>query len=80
MKALGYLKTVIATVLKKAEDEAGYILRCYEAIGSATAVTIEIPVLDRRWKSKLGKNEIKTILIPNDKEKQVTEVNLLEMY
>jgi len=70
---------VVAAAFKRAEDGGGYILRCYETAGSETETLINIPMLGRRWKAKFGKCEIKTFLIPDSKESDVSETNLIEL-
>lgn len=69
---------VIATVLKKAEDKNGYILRCYETCGKEAVTEIEIPFLNKKWSAKFGKCEIKTFYIPEASEELVIENNLIE--
>lgn len=71
---------IIADVFKKAEDEDGYILRCYESSGADCETEIEIPFLERKWLAAFGKCEIKTFFIPRDAKKTVAEMNLLETY
>jgi alpha-mannosidase len=70
---------VIATVFKRAEDEDGYILRCYETEGMETTTQLELPLLNRNWKADFGKCEIKTFWIPDSKDLCVQEKNLLEV-
>jgi len=69
---------IIATVFKKAEDSENYILRCYEAFGEETEADIELYILNKSWKAKFYKNEIKTFLIPADGS-EIKEVNLIEL-
>ena len=69
---------IIAAALKRAEDEDGYILRCYETEGRAVSTDIELPMLGRRWTAQFGGCEIKTFYLPDD-EGDVREVNLIEM-
>lgn len=70
---------VIASVFKKSEDGVGYILRCYEACGRETDVSIELPLLDRKLNASFGRCEIKTFFIPSDPHEPVAEKNLIEM-
>jgi alpha-mannosidase len=70
---------IIASVLKKAEDGDGYILRCYETAGRETDVTIEIPMLGRKWRTTFGICEIKTFHIPVNGKEPVSEKNLIEL-
>jgi alpha-mannosidase len=70
---------VIATVFKRAEEGRGYILRCYETAGKEAETVFSLPMLNRSWKSRLGRCEIKTFFIPDDLTEEVSEVNLLEL-
>jgi alpha-mannosidase len=70
---------IIATALKWAEDENGYILRCYETCGRATRAKIRSAFLNREWSAYFGRCEIKTFRIPADPQEEVVENNLLEL-
>jgi alpha-mannosidase len=72
-------ENVIVTALKKAEEENGFVLRCYETSGRKSEVTLEIPILQRKWDTVLNKCEIKTFWIPQNTEDKIVEKNLLEM-
>ncbi|MCD6475485.1 MAG: hypothetical protein J7K85_04370, partial [Anaerolineaceae bacterium] len=71
----GFPENIILTVVKKAEDLNGMVLRAYETHGKLTSVSIsafsnqEIPL-------EFSPYEIKTILVSD--EGDVREVNLLE--
>ncbi len=69
---------VVVTVLKRAEADNGYIVRCYETAGEEGETHISIPMLNRSWSTRIGKCEIKTFFIPDDSTLEVREVNLLE--
>ncbi|HEY5586529.1 MAG TPA: glycoside hydrolase family 38 C-terminal domain-containing protein, partial [Ruminiclostridium sp.] len=73
-----YSDNIIASVFKRAEDGDGYILRCYETNGVETSTKIELPILKRKWETIFGKCEIKTFWIPEDKDKNIEEKNLIE--
>ena len=64
---------------KRAEEGRGYILRCYETAGKEAETVFSLPMLNRSWKSRLGRCEIKTFFIPDDLTEEVSEVNLLEL-
>ncbi|CAK4815473.1 unnamed protein product [Aphanomyces euteiches] len=70
---------IVATAFKKAEEGDGYILRCYETMGTDAEVTIEIPMLGKKWSAKFNKCEIKTFKISLDPDQKVLETNLLEL-
>ena len=71
-------RTVIASVLKRAEEDGGYVLRCYECAGHETETMIEIPCLGKKWCARFGAWEIKTFYVPDNRE-DIVEVNLVEM-
>jgi len=73
-------ESVIASVVKQAEDGGGIIVRCYESSGKPAEARIELPLLGtRQFKAVFSPFEIKTFLVPADRSKPVIEVNLLEM-
>jgi alpha-mannosidase len=74
------VKNIIATVYKKAEDENGYILRCYESSGKQTAANIELPILNRSWQSEFSPCEIKTFFIPQEEQDAIKEVDFIELH
>ena len=69
---------VMVTVLKRAEDDSGLVLRAFETSGAAARASISLPNLGRVIEADFGANEIKTFLIPRDATKGVLETNLLE--
>ena len=69
---------IIATVFKRAEENDGYILRCYETAGKGKNTTISVPMINRSWSARFQKCEIKTFWIPDDVNAEIAEVNLLE--
>jgi alpha-mannosidase len=71
-------ESVMATVLKQAEDGDGFVLRAFETSGAATRATIRLPKLGRLIEADFGANEITTFLIPRGAAQEVTETNLLE--
>lgn len=72
------VENVIVSVLKKAEDGNGWILRAYETQKRAAQATISLPAW--RWEitASFGPCEIKTFLLPFDPDEDAREVNLLE--
>ena len=71
-------ESVMATVLKEAEDGDGFVLRAFETSGADAHASIRLPKLGRVIEADFGANEIKTFLIPRDEAKEVKETNLLE--
>jgi alpha-mannosidase len=67
---------VAATALKDAEEGDAVVLRCFETDGVETEAVISLPFLSARWKTRFGKNEIKTFKIGPDG--RAREANLLE--
>jgi alpha-mannosidase len=71
-------QSVMVTVLKRAEDGDGLVLRAYETSGAAAHASIRLPRLGRVVEADFGPNEIKTFLIPDDPASAMLETNLLE--
>ena len=69
---------VIASVVKKSEDDDSIVIRCYETNKTATDATIRLPKWNRTIKTRFGPCEIKTIIVPKDVTAPVSETNLLE--
>ncbi len=70
--------SVIASVLKQAEEGEALILRLYETSKNASTATLSLPLLNRSFEVGFGPCEIKTLRIPLDPAQPVEEVNLLE--
>lgn len=66
-------ENIVATALKKSEDEEAIILRAYECEGRETSAKIHL--FGREIKARFGRFEIKTFRILNDK---IEETDLLE--
>ena len=71
-------RSIVASVLKRAEAEEALIVRLYETSKNAAEATVTLPFLGRSFKATFGPCEIKTFRIPLAPEAPVTEVNLLE--
>jgi alpha-mannosidase len=69
---------IVATVLKKAEDNDDLIVRCVETHKEATRASICLPWLQRIFEADFGPCEIKTFRIPIDHRQPVSETGLLE--
>jgi len=69
---------IVVSVLKQAEDDDAWILRCYETHNVATPATIRLPYWDRTIQTVFWPGEIKTFLIPSDRVSLVLETDLLE--
>lgn len=70
---------VIMKVIKKAEEDGGWITRIYETSGSHVRTKISLPALRLSFDVVLGPFEIKTFLIPEE-GKVAKETNLIEEY
>ncbi|UBV44250.1 hypothetical protein LAJ19_13815 (plasmid) [Deinococcus taeanensis] len=70
--------TAQVTVLKRAEDDTGYVLRLVETHGFPTAVRLNVTFLGRKVQTSLGAYEIKTLLLPDDGG-PATVINLTEL-
>ncbi len=69
---------IILSVIKQAEDNDDIIVRCYETAKQATRARITLPIWKRTIEATFGPCEIKTLRIPTDPARPVTETNLLE--
>lgn len=70
--------TVVATAVKRAEDNDDLILRCLETTGSETRATIDLPHWGRTLTVAFRGHEIKTLRVPMSGEDAVVETDLLE--
>ena len=71
-------RSVLASVLKQAEEGDALILRLYETSKNSAEVKISLPFLERSFEASFTPCEIKTFRIPLDSSAPVSEVNLLE--
>jgi alpha-mannosidase len=72
--------SVVLTALKPAEDGRGdTILRCLETVGRETVARIRLHGWERELEVRLGANELKTLRVPADHERPVTETDLVEL-
>lgn len=69
---------IIISVIKKAEDSDGLIIRCYETDAKHVRAEISLPIFERRFPVSFRPNEIKTFLVPQDSNEPVRELNMLE--
>ncbi|MFL6056242.1 MAG: alpha-mannosidase [Actinoallomurus sp.] len=69
---------VLVTVVKQAEDGDGYVVRGYETAGVAGTATIDLPFLGRTVTAEFSPHEIKSLLVPRDRELSAIEIDLLE--
>ncbi|HOL54638.1 MAG TPA: glycoside hydrolase family 38 C-terminal domain-containing protein [bacterium] len=67
---------IIVTAIKESESGEAFVLRAYETSGRETRVTFTL--FERDWKAIFSPCEIKSFLIPKDKNLPVKEVNILE--
>ena len=72
------LNNLSITVIKKAEESDGLVLRCVELHGHSARGTIVIKTLKRQFSFTIDTCEIKTFLVPLVLSEDVQEVNLLE--
>ncbi len=68
--------TVVASVLKQAEDGDALILRLYET--SKNSARARVTLLGRSFEADFGPCDIKTFRVPRDEGESVREVDLLE--
>ncbi len=72
------LNNVSITVVKRAEDREGLILRCVELYGLSARGKVELKMLNRDFRIDMSPCEIKSLFVPFDQREKVCEVNLLE--
>lgn len=70
---------VVASVLKRAEDGSGWVVRLSEVAGEAVEARISIDRLGRSWEGDLRAYEVTTLLVPDDPAVQVREVAISEL-
>ena len=70
-------RVVQVTVLKKAEDSAGLVIRLFEPTGKSRSVTLGLPAFGVRKKVRLGGFEVKTLRF-NPRSKNWAETDLME--
>jgi alpha-mannosidase len=70
---------VVASVLKRAEDGSGWVVRLSEVAGEPTEARISIDRLGRSWEGDLRAYEVTTLLVPDDPAAHVREVAISEL-
>lgn len=70
---------IMITAIKRAENNSGIVLRAYETQKTETDTVLSLHFCNREIPLHFTANEIKTILVPDDVEKQPSETNLLEL-
>ncbi len=70
---------VAAPVLKRAEDDLGYVIRFQETTGAAQKLHAEIPLVKRSMDLTFIPWEIKTMYIPDDANIAPYEIKLTEL-
>ena len=71
-------RSVVASVLKRAEAGDALIIRLYETSKNAAEATVTLPFLGRSFGATFGPCEIKTFRVPLAADAPVSEVDLLE--
>jgi len=69
---------IVVSAIKRAEDDDGLIVRCYETAGIARQATIQLHAWNRVIESALSTYEIKTFRVPRDEKRPVAETDLIE--
>src|SRR5206468_10578375 len=69
---------VVLTVVKRAEDGDGHVVRGYETSGNPATATLDLPFLGRTVITEFAPHEIKTLFVPHDGDLPAVETNLLE--
>jgi len=71
--------TIDVSVVKRAEDENGYVLRLAETCGKPQTATLEAAFAGRMMTVSLSPFQIKTLYLPDDAAQPVREVLLTEL-
>ncbi|MBR3928613.1 MAG: alpha-mannosidase [Clostridia bacterium] len=69
---------IVLRALKKSENKEGTILRLYESMGAETKTRIECALLNRRFALSFKPFEIKTVFVPDDPKKGISEIDIPE--
>lgn len=72
-------KEIKIAALKEAEDKDGVIIRAFESTKNNIECEINVEFLNRSFSAKFAPCEIKTFKIPYDTEKDIVEVNMIEL-
>jgi alpha-mannosidase len=67
--------SVLTTVVKRAEEDDGWIVRLFEASGAACEARVELPLLGARWQVAMAPHDVRTFHV---RSWQVEEVDLVE--
>ncbi|AWN21953.1 alpha-mannosidase [Deinococcus irradiatisoli] len=59
---------VVLTVLKRSQDDDGYVIRLLETRGQPCQARVKLPFLNRELSPELGAHELQTWLLPDDGE------------
>ncbi|GHF53459.1 alpha-mannosidase [Deinococcus metalli] len=57
---------VVLSVIKRAQDDRGVVLRLHETHGRPTTAQVSLPFLERELEVDLGAHELVTLLLPDD--------------
>ncbi len=72
-------ENVSVSVIKRAEDGSGLVLRVVELSGRRAPARVAIGRLGRAWQGSLVPYEVKTLLFPDDPAQNVVEVDIAEL-
>ncbi len=70
--------SVVTTVLKRAEDGDGLVVRAYESAGVRAEWSLDLGFAGRAVSATFGPHEIRSFLVPFDPGRPVVETDLLE--
>ncbi|MGW0230130.1 alpha-mannosidase [Actinopolymorpha singaporensis] len=74
----GRAGSVVTTVLKRAEDGDGLVVRAYESAGVPAAWSLDLGFAGRTVSATFAPHEIRSFLVPFDPDRPVVEIDLLE--
>jgi alpha-mannosidase len=70
---------VAVSVVKRAENGAGWVLRVCELAGERTSARVALPYLDRAWGGRLRAFDVVTLFVPDAPEGEIGEVPITEL-
>jgi alpha-mannosidase len=70
---------VAVSVVKRAEDGTGWVLRVCELAGQPTTARVALPHLDRAWGGRLRAFDVVTLFVPDAHEAEIGELAITEL-
>ncbi|MBQ2433593.1 MAG: hypothetical protein II266_04120, partial [Clostridia bacterium] len=71
-------ENIVLRAFKKSESGEGTVLRLYESMGAETQAKIDLTLLNRAFTLAFRPYEIKTVFVPDDPGKEISEIDIPE--